>query len=128
MEAKLERSIPITAVEREVLEARNQTLCDELNAAKLRATVAEIENGELDTALAKELQRSETAARLLHKQVMMSSSDKTAVMLAVAAFDKLEAQHNRLLGICQDVANAYGNNGVDFHRAVARLRQCLEGL
>ncbi len=34
----------------------------------------------------------------------------------------------QLLSICRDIDKTYGNNSVDFHRAIARLRQFMANL
>ena len=109
---------PIIAIERDVLEARIAKLRDELNAANLRAVVAEMKLAETKGAMSGQLSAALNAA----------NSDKTAVVLAVAAFDKLEGEHNELVRLCSAMSRCYGSNSVGFHRAVAQLRAFVENL
>ena len=103
---------PMMAIERDVLEARIAKLREALNAANVQATVAELEMAAQTAAMKKGL---DTALNLAH-------SDKSAVLLAVAAFDRLEAEHKQLFDKARAVADTYGVNSVDFHRAIAQLR------
>lgn len=116
--------IPATAYH-DVLEGRILTLHDQLNEAQQAATIAQIElererseRVELDAALATTLRECDALRGQLNTLSLIYHSDHTALQMATAAYQ-------RLVRVCRDIADSYGNNAVDFHRAVARLKQNL---
>ena len=111
-EASVVVATPITVVERAVLENHIAKLREELTAANVRATVAELEKAAQSVVLKGHL----TAA------LNLGNSDKSAVLMAVAAYENLEAEHKQLFDKARAVADTYGVNSVDFHRAISHLR------
>jgi chromosome segregation ATPase len=118
-------TIVYPAVHQDVLEQRIFTLHDQLNEAQQTATIAQIElqcaqaeHAELDAALA-DTMRTLDALQSQHAVLsQMYHSDRTALALAVTQYETLRRA-------CGELIAAYGNNAVDFHRAVARIGQLI---
>lgn len=109
----------VAPLEREVLETRIHTLHAALNEAQVTATVKTIENEQLDAALSDEMARHEATRHQLDTAMAMMHTDRTGKEIAVQRYMQLE-------GLCRQLVDTYGNNSVDFHRAVALIRQHLE--